>query len=211
MKTNFFFTLALGMILATSPTFLVAQEALTTAPETSTQTVEEPASDNTVDDIKKKAEEIGSNIQKQTEETARKIDQSKQAQEISAGVLQPIYQLAEYMSFSWFYWIGFMLMISGVVSYGLQLVLAKLVVLTRAGFDLKEIILDAQSLLISLVGLVLTTQAAAQNSTFTQSPAAVLSSTIVGAVLGFLFYLWGQTKELQALKGRKVEQIQESH
>ena len=47
------------------------------------------------------------------------------------------------------------------------------------------------------------TQAAAENSSFTKSAAAVLSATAVGAIAGFVFYLWGQRQELQAVEGRK--------
>ena len=53
------------------------------------------------------------------------------------------------------------------------------------------------------MGLVLTTQAAAENSSFTSSAAAVLSATAVGAIAGFVFYLWGQRQELQAIEGRR--------
>jgi len=116
--------------------------------------------------------------------------------------LQPIYLLAERLAFPSFHWLAFGLMTAGVVSYLLQLVLGKLVVLSRMGFSVKEILSDLISLIISLVGLVLTTQAAAENSTFTQSPAAVLSSAILGAVLGFILYTWGQSQELQAAAGR---------
>jgi hypothetical protein len=49
---------------------------------------------------------------------------------------------------------------------------------------------------------VLTTQAAAENSTFTQSAAAVLSASVAGLVLGFILYRWGQAQELQAVTGR---------
>ena len=70
------------------------------------------------------------------------------------------------------------------------------------GFSLKEIASDAVGLAISVVGLVLTTQAAAENSTFTQSPALVISATGVGAIVGFILYLWGQSQELQAADGR---------
>ncbi len=99
-------------------------------------------------------------------------------------------------------------MAAGVVGYGLQLVLGKLVVLTRMGFSFTEIISDAFGLVISLVGLVLTTQAAVENSTFTQSPSSVLSATVVGAIVGLLLYRWGQAQELQATKGRSVQAAQ---
>ena len=48
--------------------------------------------------------------------------------------------------------------------------------------------MDVVGLLISAVGLVLTTQAAAENSaSFVQSPSAVVSAAVVGALLGFVF------------------------
>jgi hypothetical protein len=59
-------------------------------------------------------------------------------------------------------------------------------------------------LAVSLIGLVLTTQAAAENSNFTTSAFSVISSTCVGAIVGFVFYIWGQRQELQAVTGRKV-------
>ncbi len=158
-------------------------------------------------DASKTVKEMTDSIQENAEDIARKVDASEDAQKFSAGILEPIYKLAENIEFPAFHWVAFALMVSGVVSFALQLVLGKLVVLMRAGFDLAEILMDAQSLLISLVGLILTTQAAAQNSTFTQSPAAVLSSAAVGVLVGFIFYLWGQSKELQALRGRRAENL----
>ena len=136
------------------------------------------------------------------EDVARQVDQSQQAKEITAGILTPIYQVAEKLSFPMFHWVAFALMVTGVVSYALQLVLAKLVVLMRMSISLTEILSDALGLVISVIGLVLTTQAAAQNSTFTQSPASVLSAAIVGGVAGFVFYVWGQRQEVQAAQAR---------
>jgi hypothetical protein len=95
-------------------------------------------------------------------------------------------------------------MVTGVVSFALQLTIGKLVVLARLGFSPAEILSDALGLLVSLVGLVLTTQAAAENSGFTRSAAAVLSASVVGVIVGFVFYVWGQKQELQAVQGRKV-------
>lgn len=136
------------------------------------------------------------------EEVARQVDQSPKAKEITAGILTPIYQVAEKLSFPMFHWVAFAVMTTGVVSYVLQLVLAKLVVLMRMSISLTEILSDALGLVISVIGLVLTTQAAAQNSTFTQSPASVLSAAIVGGVAGFVFYVWGQRQEVQAAQAR---------
>lgn len=135
---------------------------------------------------------------------AEKVDQDERAQKVSAGILDQIYQLAERLSFPMFHWVAFALMVSGVVSFALQLTLGKLFVLAKLSISPSEILGDFQGLAISLVGLVLTTQAAAENSTFTQSPASVLSATALGIVVGFLFYRWGAAHELAAADGRKV-------
>jgi hypothetical protein len=160
--------------------------------------------------VAEKAETIVGETQEKVDEIAHRVDESEKAKEISAGILQPIYTFAEYLSFPAIHWLAFAIMITGVVSFALQLVLAKLVVMFRFGLSLTEIFSDALGLGISLVGLVLTTQAAAENSNFTQSPAAVLSATLVGAVAGFIFYWWGQSQEIQALEGRKLQAMKSS-
>ena len=137
------------------------------------------------------------------ESVAEAVDNNEQAKEASAGILKPIYRLAEAFSFPAFHWIAFSVMVAGVVSFALQLTLGKLVVLARLSFSPAEILSDALGLVVSLVGLVLTTQAAVENSSFTRSAAAVLSAVGVGAIAGFVFYLWGQRQELQAVEGRK--------
>ncbi len=141
----------------------------------------------------------------QVKEIAEKVDKNEQAQEVSAGILKQIYLLAERMESPMFHWAAFALMVTGVVSFALQLVLGKLLVLARMSISLTEIMADTMGLAISLVGLVLTTQAAAQNSTFTTSPAAVLSATGAGALLGFFFFKWGTSQELAAADGRKAQ------
>jgi hypothetical protein len=153
-------------------------------------------------DLKAKAEDALEQAKQKADAVARDVDQSPQAKEITAGILQPIYLVAEQLAFPMFHWLAFAVMATGVVSYALQLVLAKLVVLTRAGFSPAEILSDTLGLVISIIGLVLTTQAAAENSTFTQSPASVLSATAVGVVAGFIFYRWGQAQEVQATLAR---------
>ncbi|TWT49875.1 hypothetical protein KOR42_38270 [Thalassoglobus neptunius] len=163
----------------------------------------EPAKDEFVDKTLDRAKETVS-------ELSEKIDEDERAQEFSAGVLKPIYTVAEALAFPAFHWLAFALMATGVVSFALQLVLGKLVVLANMGFSLKEILADALGLAISVIGLVLTTQAAAENSTFTASAAAVLSATITGIVLGFVFYLWGQSQEVEAARGRSALQQAES-
>ena len=138
------------------------------------------------------------------DEIAEKVNQDERAQKVSAGILDHIYQLAERLSFPMYHWVAFALMVSGVVSFALQLTLGKLFVLAKLSISPSEILGDIQGLVISLVGLVLTTQAAAENSTFTQSPASVLSATAAGAAVGYLFYRWGKAQELAAADGRKV-------
>ncbi|QDT64103.1 hypothetical protein [Calycomorphotria hydatis] len=162
-------------------------------PAEGTGTVQEQV-DGAIDEAKKKVDEV-----------TKQLDESQQAKDISAGILNPIYALAEQLAFPAFHWIAFALMVTGVVSYALQLVLGKLVVLSRMGFSITEILSDALGLVISLLGLVLTTQAAAENSTFTTSAAAVLSAAALGVILGFIFYLWGQSQELAAVRGRREE------
>ena len=151
--------------------------------------------------------QIGEKIDKNVTEVAEKINQSETAQDITAGILQPIYDAAEFLAMPGFYWVAFMLMAAGIVSFALQLVLGKLVMLTKLHFSLMEILSDGLGLAISAVGLVLTTQAAAENSTFTQSPALVLSATAVGAFLGFIFYLQGQSQEIKAAKAKKQQPV----
>jgi hypothetical protein len=153
--------------------------------------------------VQEKAQDTLDSAKERAGEVARSVDASAQAQEVSAGVLRPIYRLAEAFSFPTFHWIAFAVMVAGVVSFALQLTVGKLIVLSRLGFSPSEVLSDALGLVVSLVGLVLTTQAAAENSNFTTSAAAVLSATAVGAIAGFIFYLWGQRQELQAVEGRK--------
>jgi hypothetical protein len=134
---------------------------------------------------------------------ATTIDADQRARDASAGVLWPINRVADKLAFPAFHWVAFALLLAGVVSFALQLTLGKLVVLSRFGFSPGEILSDALGLVVSVVGLVLATQAAAQNSTFTQSASAVLSATAVGAIAGFVLYVWGQRQELQAVEGRR--------
>ena len=190
----------LSLVLFGGPLTLSAQDASDA----------EPAADGlTVESVQETAEELATDTQQKVSEIAEQVDQSEQAKEVSAGILQPIYQLAETMSFPSFHWIAFTLMATGVVSFAMQLVLGKLVVLSKMSISIKEILSDAVGLIISLIGLVLTTQAAAENSNFTESPFMVLSAAGVGVILGFVLYLWGQKQEVEAAVGRKVQHQQE--
>ncbi len=185
---------AMCLCLATS-SLLSAQEPVIEPPVTAKETT-------TAESVKENVGDAAEEAKKKVQEIATQVDQSPKAKEISAGILQPIYQLAEQLSFPFFHWLAFAVMATGVVSYALQLVLGKLVVLMKMGFSPTEILSDAHGLVISLVGLVLTTQAAAENSTFTQSPFAVISAAAVGVVVGFIFYRWGQAQEVQAALAR---------
>ena len=145
-------------------------------------------------------------VKDQVQEISQTLNKSPQVQEISSGILQPIYQLAEYIKIPAFYWIAFAVMVAGVVSFAFQLVLGKFFLLFKGSMNIKEILSDALGLVISLVGLVLTTQAATQNSDFPTSPAAVVSAAIVGALFGLLFYWWGQSQEFRAAR-RVVDRV----
>ncbi|MDB5347001.1 MAG: hypothetical protein JWP89_5378 [Schlesneria sp.] len=167
--------------------------------------VDKPVAEHsTTEQVKESTEKLKDDAKAEVNKIADVLDHDPRAQKAAAGILQPIYSVAESLSFPAFHWIAFALMSAGVVNFALQLVLGKLIVLTRMGFSPKEIISDAISLVISIVGLVLTTQAAAENSTFTQSAAAVLSASALGLILGFILYRWGQAQELQAVAGRVV-------
>jgi hypothetical protein len=181
-------TAALCLVFLSAP--VLAQEA---APA---------GTDKTVETVKDETGKIASETKESVDKIARQVDQDPRAKDASAGLLTFVYKIAERLSFPAFHWAAFALMVAGVVSYAFQLVLGKLALLLRGSLNMAEILSDAKALLISVVGLVLTTQAAAENSTFTQSPFAVLSSAAVGAVIGLLFYRWGQRQEVDAAIGR---------
>jgi hypothetical protein len=169
-------------------------------PEAATQSSEQPHENAESD----KTNELVSDAQQKIEELAQEVDANPTAKKAAEGLLGRIYLLAEFLSFPAFHWVAFGLMSAGVVSFALQLVLGKLSILFRGSISIREILSDAAGFVVSSVGLVLTTQAAAENSTFTHSPASVLSSAIAGIVLGFMMYRWGQAQELEALAGRRL-------
>ncbi len=166
---------------------------------------DEPSStETTASDVKDKAKELAAKTESTVDDIAGSIDQNETAKKAAEGLLGPIYTLAEKLSFSSFHWLAFGLMSAGVVSFALQLVLGKLVVLFKGSINVREILSDTIGLIISLVGLVLTTQAAAENSDFTHSPAAVLSAAVFGAVVGIVLYRWGQAQEVRAVAGQRA-------
>jgi len=182
-------------VVLSSGAFVQAQDEPTTPPLTTD-------SSGHADDPKAPAPSAAEQVQETADKLAKTLDQDPRAKTAAAGILQPIYVVAENLAFPAFHWLAFALMTAGVVSYALQLLLGKLVVLLRMGFSFSEILSDTFGLAISVIGLVLTTQAAAENSTFTQSAAAVLSATVAGALVGLILYWWGQSQELQAAAGR---------
>jgi hypothetical protein len=193
----------------TTPVPAATEQVPSAAETTPTETTESdttPGSDEKKPDVAEKAKELEAEVEAKVGELAEKIDQNESAKKASEGLLGPIYKLAESLNFSSFHWLAFGLMSAGVVSFALQLVLGKLVVLVKGSINLREIISDAIGFVISTVGLVLTTQAAAENSTFTHSPAAVLSSATCGVVLGFMLYRWGQMQEVNAVNGQRAVQ-----
>ena len=110
------------------------------------------------------SQESAGNLQEQSQQTlerasqktdavAEAIDKSEQAQDFSAGILKPIYQLAETFAFPAFHWIAFAVMVAGVVSFALQLTIGKLLVLAKSSFSPAEVLSDGLGLVVSLVGL----------------------------------------------------------
>ncbi len=217
MSRTFGFTAGLAACLSVSLAMLVqqaaGQEPFAEDPPASTAegqteaqpTIEGATTEDRLEQAKEQLGDVAETTQQTVDKLAEQVDQNQQAQEARAGILKPIYLLAEYFAFPTFHWVAFMLMVGGVIGFALQLVLGKLVVLANRGFSIKEILSDTVGLAISAIGLVLTTQAAAENSSFTQSAFAVLTATVAGGLLGFVLYVWGQSQELQAVQGRSKE------
>jgi hypothetical protein len=193
-----------ALFLSIQSTALWAQEP---APAQTPPAATPPAAsqfESGLESAQKSAAKVGEKLNEGAQEIGDKLNQSSTVKEASASVLKPIYQLSQYMAHPWFYWIAFALMVAGVVSFAGQIVLTKLLLLFSLHLSFKEILGDLLGLVISLIGLVLTTQAATENSTFTSSPAVVLSAAIVGAIAGLMFYIWGQGTEFAAARRNRV-------
>jgi len=149
------------------------------------------------------ASDLAEDARRTAEDLTKTLDQNETVQQASAGILQPLYVAAEAMAFPAFYWLAFALMTAGVVSFLFQLVFAKLVVLAKGSISSREVISDAVGMIISAIGLILTTQAATENSSFPESPTSVISAAVAGVVLGVFLYRWGQAEEVEAARGRK--------
>ena len=146
------------------------------------------------------ADNVREKVADKVSEVADQVNRDERAHELRAGILKPIYLLAEKLEGRPFHWLAFALMATGVVNFGLQLVLGKLVMLSRMKISLIEILSDGAAFAACLIGLVLATQAAAQNSKFTENSFSVLSATAVGAFFGLIFYWRGQSQEILAAK-----------
>lgn len=164
-----------------------------------------------VEKVKDSINETAEVVKEKAGEIGETLDQSEAAHDISQSILHPIYQAAEWAGqYPTFYWTAFALMTAGVVSFLLQLLLTKLFLLFRMHLNIKEILIDVVGLLVSATGLILATQAAAENSdSFVQSPSAVISAATVGALMGLVFYIWGQRQEFQAAKGYATDRANE--
>lgn len=194
----------LGLLIFIQPDGLSAQEPDPTPNPTAGGQLEAG-----FESAQKSVAKVGEKLSGGAQEIGDKLDQSRTVQEASASLLKPIYQLSQYMAHPWFYWGAFALMVAGVISFLGQIVLTKLLLLFRLHLSFREILGDVLGLVISLIGLVLTTQAATEKSTFTSSPAAVLSAAIVGAIAGLLFYIWGQRTEFAAARRNRTVPISE--
>ena len=143
------------------------------------------------------------NARQRLDELAGRLDQNRTVQDLSKHLLNPIDVASDACAFPAFHWMAFALMSAGVVSYALQLVLSKVIVLARGSFDVRAVMSDVFGLLMSGIGLMLTTQAAAGNSAFSESPIRVLSAAAVGIVAGLILYRWNHAEELEAAYGRQ--------
>ena len=195
--------LTTGLLLLCAAGYGSAQESNDNTGKTSSEQSQTTEANKPNKADKPNDAETAKKVRDKVTEIGKTLGENDTAHEVSGGILQPIYDAATYLSFPAFHWCAFALMTAGVVSYLLQLVLAKLFLLFKMSLDIKEVLGDFLGLLVSAVGLVLTTQASTQNSTFTQSPVAVISATIVGVIVGFVFYTWGQKKEFDAVRGAR--------
>ena len=136
--TRLILTAVCILVLALGTTYVTAQQG-TSQPKSDTAKGQDGTGTGEsklpvdTEGVKKKAQEIVGDTKEKVDEIAEQVNKSEKAQEYSAGILKPIYQLAEKLSFPTFHWAAFTVMVTGVVSYGLQLVLGKLVVLSSSG------------------------------------------------------------------------------
>jgi len=165
-----------------------------------------------IDKVKDTVVETAGIVKDKAQEIGATLNESAAVHDVSQSILHPIYQAAEAIGqYPAFYWAAFALMVAGAVSFLLQLVLTKFLLLFRGSLNIKEILMDVAGLFVSLTGLILTTQAAAENSaSFVNSPSAVLSAVALGAVVGLTFYIWGQRQEFQAVKGYAADRAREA-
>ena len=132
------FVLGLGSAILAQNESDATQPADSAAPVAAEKTSDSKLRVPTADEVKETGKKIKAQAEDEVSKIAKTIDQDPRAKSVSAGILEPIYQVAEALAFPAFHWLAFALMSAGVFSYALQLVLGKLVVLTRMGFSLER-------------------------------------------------------------------------
>jgi len=178
-------------LLLTSFLLLQGSFAVIAQEDSPGDTVEVPAAEETPT--------IGGQVTDMTES----LDQNQRIRNASTRLLQPIYDASKFTTSQRFYWIAFALTSAGVISYSLQLVLSKLLLLTKGSINLREILSDGVGFAVSAIGLILVTQAATDHESFADSPTSVLSAASVGILAGLILYRWNQREEVNALRGRR--------
>ena len=140
---------------------------------------------------------------KKIDEVVEQVDQSEQAQNVKSNILAPIYSLAERFSFPAFHWLAFAVMVTGVVSFALQLVMGKLVVLSRFSLSPTEILSD-------VLGLAGKSHRFGAHDPGRDGKLQLHLERVFRALghrggrdTGIVFYVWGQRQELQAVEGRR--------
>jgi hypothetical protein len=187
----------------TVETTVASEDPVDQNAETPAATEPESSDADALEKAKESASDLVNDAKVRVGDFANTLDQNRTVQDVSTSILNPIYVAAESIAFPAFHWIAFALMAAGVVSYAFQLVFGKLIVLTKGSINIREIISDSVGLLISGIGLILTTQAATENSTFPDNPTGVLSAAAAGVVLGLILYRWNQAEEVDAAHGRR--------
>ena len=144
------------------------------------------------------AEQAPRSVGERIGDAKERLDTDPQAQQATDHILSSIRDIGnKVVAVPGFYWIAFAMMTAGLVSFLLQLVLGKLIMLTQSHFSIVEIMSDAMGFLISLIGLTLLTQSATNEGLVIDRPSFVVTAAGLGAFVGLIFYFRGQTQELR--------------
>lgn len=209
MIRSTFITNAICFLVFAISSATLAQDAVT-EPVAQQTTGSQPA--EVIEKVKDTVAETAVIVKGKAQEIGATLDESQTVHDVSQSILNPIYQAAETLGqYPVFYWCAFTLMVAGAVSFFLQLVLTKFFLLFKAHLNIKEILMDFAGLFVSVIGIVLTTQAASENAaSFVNSPSAVLSAVGLGGIMGLMFYIWGQRQEFQAARGYAADRAAEA-